>query len=113
MQCVTWMVSNMQITNVSKSRLVLSTNDVLEVGGVVDAPDFDTEHLVMKAWIDAGLIEVVDIQITPDAKPVGKMTVPELETYIKDNGGEFAESDNKPELLVIAQDIEDAKNAKD
>ena len=103
----------MQITNVSKARLVLSTNDVLEVGGVVDAPDFDSEHVVMKAWIDAGLIKVDDTEIAPDAKPVGKMTVPELETYIKDNGGEFAESDNKPELLVIAQAIEDAKNAKD
>lgn len=103
----------MKITNVSKSRLVLSTNDVLEVGGVIDAPDFDSEHVVMKAWVDAGLIEVVDIQTTPDAKPVSKMTVPELAIYITENGGEFAESDNKPELLVIAQAIEDAKNDKD
>lgn len=102
----------MQITNSTKARLVLATGEVVEAGAAIDAPSFDDKHVVMKAWIDAGLIEVVDIQITPDAKPVGKMTVPELEAYIKDNGGEFAESDNKPELLVIAQDIEDTKDDK-
>ena len=48
----------MQITNVSKSRLVLATGDVIEAGGVIDAPSFDDNHVVMKAWIDAGLIEV-------------------------------------------------------
>ena len=103
----------MKITNVSKSRLVLSTNDVLEVGGVVDAPDFDSEHVVMKAWLNAGLIEVVETGTTTDSKPINKMTVAELEAYIIENGGEFAEVDNKPELLVIAQTIEDAKNDKD
>lgn len=102
----------MKITNVSKSRLVLSTNDVLEVGGVVDAPDFDSEHVVMKAWLNAGLIEVVETGTTTDSKPINKMTVAELEAYIIENGGEFAEVDNKPELLVIAQTIEDAKNDK-
>lgn len=59
MQCVTWMVSSMQITNVSKSRLVLATGNVIEAGGVIDAPSFDDKHVVMKAWLDAGLIEVV------------------------------------------------------
>lgn len=59
MQCVTWMVSSMQITNVSKSRLVLATGEVVEAGGVIDAPSFDDKHEVMKAWLDAGLIEVV------------------------------------------------------
>lgn len=103
----------MQITNVSKARLVLSTNDVLEVGGVVDAPDFDSEHIVMKAWLDAGLIKVVDTENAADAKPVSKMKVEELEAYIIDNGGEFAETDNKPELLIIAQAIEDDKNDED
>ena len=49
----------MQITNVSKSRLVLATGDAVEAGGVIDAPSFDDNHAVMKAWIDAGLIEVV------------------------------------------------------
>ena len=48
----------MQITNVSKSRLVLATGDVIEAGGVIDAPSFDDNHAVMKVWIDAGLIEV-------------------------------------------------------
>lgn len=103
----------MKITNVSKSRLVLSTNNVLEVGGVIDAPDFDSEHVVMKAWIDAGLIEVVETETTTDSKPINKMTVAELEAYIIENGGEFSDDDNKPELLIIAQEIEDAKNAKD
>lgn len=67
MQCVTWMVSNMQITNVSKSRLVLATGDVIEAGGVIDAPSFDDKHTVMKAWLDAGLIEVVK-PITKNSK---------------------------------------------
>ena len=49
----------MQITNVSKSRLILATGDVIEAGGVIDAPSFDDKHEVMKAWLDAGLIEVV------------------------------------------------------
>lgn len=63
-----------------------------------------------KAMIaDGSLVEVKDA----DVKPVSKMTVPDLEEYIIENGGEFAESDKKPELLVIAQAIEDAKNAKD
>lgn len=59
MRCVIWMVSSMQITNVGKSRLVLATGDVVEAGGVIDAPSFDDKHVVMKAWLDAGLIEVV------------------------------------------------------
>lgn len=54
----------MQITNVSKSRLVLATGDVVEAGGVIDAPSFDDNHAVTKAWINAGLIEV--------AKPITK-----------------------------------------
>ena len=54
----------MRITNVSKSRLVLATGNVVESGGVIDAPSFDDNHAVMKAWIDAGLIEV--------AKPTNK-----------------------------------------
>jgi len=48
----------MQITNASKSRLVLATGDVVEAGGVIDASGFDDNHAVMKAWINAGLIEV-------------------------------------------------------
>lgn len=59
---------------------------------------------------DKSIIEIESEQ--DDSKPVSKMTVPELESYITENGGEFAESDNKPELLVIAQAIEDAKNDK-
>ncbi|MGM8939552.1 hypothetical protein ACS8E2_12750 [Psychrobacter glaciei] len=49
----------MQITNASKSRLVLATGDIVEAGGVIDAPSFDDKHVVMKAWLDAGLIKVV------------------------------------------------------
>lgn len=49
----------MQITNAGKSRLVLATGEVVEAGGVIDAPSFDDKHVVMKAWLDAGLIEVV------------------------------------------------------
>lgn len=57
----------MQITNVSKSRLVLATGEVVEAGGVVDAPSFDDKHTVMKAWLDAGLIEAVK-PITKNSK---------------------------------------------
>lgn len=46
---------------------------------------------------------------TESVKPVSKMTVKELEAYITDNGGSYSSGDNKPELLVIAQDIENAK----
>lgn len=57
-----------------------------------------------KAMIaDGSLVEV------KDAKLVSKMTVPELEQYITDNGGEFTGDDNKPELLAIAQSIEDSQ----
>lgn len=103
----------MQITNVSKSRLVLATGEVVEAGSVIDAPSFDDKHVVMKAWIDAGLIKVVDTENAADAKPVSKMKVEELAAYIIENGGEFASTDNKPELLIIAQAIEDDKNDKD
>ena len=67
-----------------------------------------------KAFLaDGSFVETEQVEIKePKAKSVSKMTVPELEAYIIENEGEFAESDNKPELLVIAQDIEDAKNDK-
>lgn len=54
--------------------------------------------------------DVVEIPVEVESvKPVSKMTVKELETYITDNGGSYSSGDNKPELLVIAQDIENAK----
>ncbi|MGO2507291.1 MAG: hypothetical protein ACTH7L_14440 [Psychrobacter alimentarius] len=64
-----------------------------------------------KAFLDNGtLVETkTDADTAPDTKPVDKMTVKELEAYITDNGGEFADDDNKPELLAIAQSIEDGK----
>lgn len=62
-----------------------------------------------KAMIaDGSLVEVKDDE-SKDAKLVSKMTVPELEQYITDNGGEFTGDDNKPELLAIAQSIEDSQ----
>lgn len=96
----------MDITNNSKSRLNLPDGQSLKSGETVSSPDFDQDNRVMKAWIDAGLISVVK-GAEKEAKAVSQMTVKELETYIKANGGEFAESDNKPELLMIAQDIEE------
>lgn len=66
-----------------------------------------------KAFLDDGsLVEIEPTDKEPETKPVSKMKVEELEAYIIENGGEFAETDNKPELLVIAQNIEDAKNDK-
>lgn len=46
---------------------------------------------------------------TESTKPVSDMTVSELKAYITNNGGSYSSGDNKPELLVIAQDIENAK----
>lgn len=70
-----------------------------------------------KYFIDNGtLVEKqsdIDGDDAPESKLVADMKVDELETYIKNNGGEFASTDNKPELLIIAQAIEDAKNDKD
>lgn len=66
-----------------------------------------------KAFLgDGSLVEVEQAETELDAKPVSKMTAPELEAYIIDNGGEFGEEDKKAELLVIAQAIEGAKNDK-
>ena len=64
-----------------------------------------------KAFLEDGsFVETEQVETKePKAKPVSKMTVPELEAYIIENEGEFAESDNKPELVVIAQAIEDAQ----
>lgn len=64
-----------------------------------------------KAMIaDGSLVEIKDAEDKDaDTKPVNKMTVPELEKYITDHGGEFTDDDNKPELLVIAQNIEDSQ----
>lgn len=96
----------MDITNNSKSRLNLPDGQSLKSGETVSSPDFDQDNRVMKAWIDAGLISVAK-GAEKEVKAVSQMTVKELETYIKANGGDFAESDNKPELLMIAQDIEE------
>lgn len=78
-------------------------------GETVSSPDFDQDNHVMKAWVDAGLILVADI--TDDqSKPLTKMKVDELQDYITENGGEFAETDRKDDLLLIAQDIEEKLN---
>lgn len=65
-----------------------------------------------KAFLDDGSIIESKSEDDDSTKPLSKMKVEDLQTYIIENGGEFAESDNKPELLVIAQAIEDAKNDK-
>lgn len=68
-----------------------------------------------KAFLDDG--SIVESKAKADdkesnAKPVSKMAVPELQAYIIDNGGTFTGDDNKPDLLAIAQAIEDAQAAK-
>lgn len=65
-----------------------------------------------KAFLDDGSIIESKSKNDDSTKPLSKMKVEDLQTYIIENGGEFAESDNKPELLVIAQAIEDDKNDK-
>lgn len=68
-----------------------------------------------KAFLEDGTI--VESKAKADdknsnAKPVSKMTVSELEIYITDNGGTFTGDDNKPDLLAIAQAIEDTQAEK-
>lgn len=68
-----------------------------------------------KAFLDDGTLVESDSNAdnTPDdTKPIDKMTVKELEAYIKANGGEFTDDDNKPELLKIAQGIADNQPEK-
>lgn len=96
------------------------SNSSMKVTGVLFAKNVETEltdeqDKTLKAdrfgkvmIADGSLVEIKDAE-DKGAKPVGKMTVAELEEYIIENGGEFAESDNKPELLVIAQAIEDGQ----
>ena len=99
----------MDITNNSKSRLNLPDGQSLKPGETVSSPDFDQDNRVMKAWVDAGLISVVE-GAEKEAKPLTKMKVDELQTYITENGGNFELDDNKAVLLEIAQAIEDQLN---
>lgn len=99
----------MDITNNSKSRLVLTDGQSVMSGETVSSPDFDQDNHVMKAWFDAGLISVAD-NADNQSKPLTKMKIDELQNYIADNGGEFADTDKKDDLLLIAQDIEDKLN---
>lgn len=98
------------------------TNRSVKIAGVLFNKGVDTELTAEqvkavkvdrfgKAFLDDGtLVETEsDTDATPDTKPVDKMTVKELEQYITDNGGEFGDDDKKPELLVIAQAIEDSQ----
>lgn len=101
-------------------------NSSMKVTGIVFAKGVETEltgeqikvlkadHFG-KAFLEDGTI--VESKAKTDdkesnAKPVSKMTVSELETYITDNGGTFTGDDNKPDLLAIAQKIEDDRVAK-
>lgn len=99
----------MQVTNNSKSRLVLTDGQSVLSGETVSSPDFDQDNHVMKAWVEAGLISVAD-SAGDQSKPLTKMKVDELQDYITENGGEFAETDRKDDLLLIAQDIEEKLN---
>lgn len=97
------------------------SNSSMRINGILFAKDIETEltdeqaktlksDRFGKAMIaDGRLVEIKEAE-DQDAKPISKMKVEELEKYIIENGGEFAESDNKPELLIIAQAIEDAQN---
>lgn len=102
------------------------TNRSVKIAGVLFNKGVDTELTAEqakavkadrfgKAFLDDGtLVETkadadADADAAPETKPVDKMTVKELEQYITDNGGQFADDDNKPELLKIAQGIEDTK----
>lgn len=102
------------------------TNRSVKIAGVLFNKGVDTELTAEQAkavkddrfgklFLDDGtLVETkadadADADAAPETKPVDKMTVKELEQYITDNGGQFADDDNKPELLKIAQGIEDTK----
>lgn len=99
----------MDIKNNSKSRLVLTDGQSVLSGETVSSPDFDQDNHVTKAWVEAGLISVAD-STDDQPKPLNKMRVDELQNYITANGGEYLDDDNKPDLLLIAQDIESELN---
>ena len=99
----------MQVTNNSTGRLVLSDGQAIDAGQTVDVKDFDDKHHVTKAWLDAEYLTVNDSEDN-QPKPLTKMKVDELQSYIAENGGEFAETDKKDDLLLIAQDIEEKLN---
>lgn len=99
----------MDITNNSKSRLVLTDGQSVLSGETVSSPDFDQDNHVMKAWVEAGLISVAD-SAGDQSKPLTKMTVKELQEYITENGGDFELEDKKDDLLLIAQAIESQLN---
>lgn len=99
----------MQVTNNSAGRLVLSDGQAIDAGQTVDVKDFDHNHHVTKAWLDAKYLTVNNGEDN-QPKSLTKMKVDELQDYITENGGEFAETDKKDDLLIIAQDIEDKLN---
>lgn len=47
----------MQVTNTSNSRLQLADGTALDAGQTVEVEKLDDKHHVVKAWLDAGLIE--------------------------------------------------------
>jgi hypothetical protein len=47
----------MQVTNKSNSRLQLADGTAIDAGQTVDVDKFDDKNHVVKAWLDAGLIE--------------------------------------------------------
>lgn len=47
----------MQVTNKSNSRLQFADGQAIDAGQTVDIDKFDDKNHVVKAWLDAGLIE--------------------------------------------------------
>jgi len=73
------------------------------------------ERPFIKLLMEADKIEFSESEAavnTEKVKTISKMTVADLEEYIIENGGEFAESDNKPDLLEIALEIEADKDSE-
>lgn len=97
-------------------------NSSMKINGILFAKNVETEltdeqvktlkaDRFGKAMIaDDSLVEIKDAEDKDaDSKPVSEMTAPELKKYITDNGRTFTGDDNKPDLLLIAQDIEDGQ----
>lgn len=98
------------------------TNRSVKIAGVLFNRGFDTDLTAEqakavkadrfgKAFLDDGTLVETNAE-SAETKSLDKMKVNELQNYIADHGGDFELDDNKPELLIIAQAIEDAQAAK-
>lgn len=95
----------MKLTNNYTGNLALADGTVIRAGQTLEIDSFDAKHTTHAQWLDDGMLSIGN----DNGKAVDSMTVAELKDYITANGGEFDDSDKKPDLLAIAQGIDGDK----